>query len=356
MEILSKRLAVLILMVLVSAAGTAGYADDYDLDGVDDAVDNCLEVENPNQVDSDGDGLGDYCDHTFDIVDSVVVNPGIAAAGFLNPGEVDVYSLDLPVPGAIRIASTGNTDTKGFLRDSIGDDFAQDDDSGGNFQFLINEQVDAGLFFITVQGWDGSVSGGYGLTVSLDPDSDGDGMRDEFEARYGLDPFDESDAGMDPDGDGFSNLQEYQLRANPADGSNPSRIADLSVSDPSLQTCIDALDPAAWTYEITYLDCGGMEIADISGLEFFNNLTQLLLYNNAISDLGPLGEMEALLSLDLADNSISDVSALSGMIRLRTLDLSLNEIDNASSLSGLYALKRLIIYSNNIVDTSFLVF
>jgi hypothetical protein len=40
--------------------------NDLDNDGVPDILDNCVNVFNPNQIDSDGDGFGDACDPDFD--------------------------------------------------------------------------------------------------------------------------------------------------------------------------------------------------------------------------------------------------------------------------------------------------
>ncbi|HVM95853.1 MAG TPA: hypothetical protein VMT89_05660, partial [Candidatus Acidoferrales bacterium] len=47
------------------------------------------------------------------------------------------------------------------------------------------------------------------------PDSDGDGLLDGFEVRYGLNPLDPSDANGDTDGDGLNNLDEQSAGTNP---------------------------------------------------------------------------------------------------------------------------------------------
>jgi alpha-tubulin suppressor-like RCC1 family protein len=48
-------------------------------------------------------------------------------------------------------------------------------------------------------------------------DNDGDRIPDAWEIMHGLNPMDPSDAGLDPDDDGFTNLQEYQNGGNPFD-------------------------------------------------------------------------------------------------------------------------------------------
>ena len=46
-------------------------------------------------------------------------------------------------------------------------------------------------------------------------DSDGDGITDDWEIYYGLDPFNPDDASLDPDGDGKTNLEEFLAGTDP---------------------------------------------------------------------------------------------------------------------------------------------
>jgi hypothetical protein len=60
----------------------------------------------------------------------------------------------------------------------------------------------------------------YGLCNAPPPqacpgDSDCDGMPDAWELAHGLNPYDPSDANLDPDGDGLTNLEEYRHRTDP---------------------------------------------------------------------------------------------------------------------------------------------
>ena len=54
-----------------------------------------------------------------------------------------------------------------------------------------------------------------GLNITLNADADSDGMPDWWEIQYGFNPQSSGDASTDTDGDGLSNLAEFQNGALP---------------------------------------------------------------------------------------------------------------------------------------------
>lgn len=72
---------------------------------------------------------------------------------------------------------------------------------------------------------------GDGTGNNADTDDDNDGMPDSFELDNGLDPVDSADASRDADGDGSSNLAEFQAGTDPNSGD--------SVPPPPIQPITD---------------------------------------------------------------------------------------------------------------------
>ena len=68
-------------------------------------------------------------------------------------------------------------------------------------------------------------------------DADGDGLPDEWEKKYGLNPNDASDANGDLDKDDFTNLEEYLAKTNPKDPKDhPDYLDSLKVLLPLKET------------------------------------------------------------------------------------------------------------------------
>ncbi len=95
-------------------------------------------------------------------------------------------------------------------------------------------------------------------------------------------------------------------------------------------------------------------IADIQGLEFAVNLTDLDLAGNPIKDISPLGDLMNLMHLGLGFTNISDsdLSPLASLTSVEALDLSGNQITDLSPLSALTFLRKLDLQHNQITDLS----
>jgi hypothetical protein len=96
----------------------------------------------------------------------------------------------------------------------------------------------------------------------------------------------------------------------------------------------------------------GIGITNLSGMEYWTNLTSLTLRHNDITDLSYLSGLTNLIVLGLSSNTISNISVLSGLTNLTELDLSYNNVSNISALSGLTNLTELYLSYNNVSNIS----
>jgi hypothetical protein len=162
--------------------GVGDNADpDDDNDGVQDS-DDAFPFDETESVDTDSDGIGNNADDDDD-------------------GDGVLDSDD-----AFPVDASETVDTDG---DGIGNNADPDDDNDG-----LADQYD--VFPLDSTEYADSDSDGVGDNSDAFPnnamyilDSDGDGIADAWETRFGLNPNDSSDAIADYDNDGFSALDEF---------------------------------------------------------------------------------------------------------------------------------------------------
>ena len=87
-------------------------------------------------------------------------------------------------------------------------------------------------------------------------DADGDGLPDDWEKKYGLNPNDPADANADLDGDEFTNLEEYEAKTDPKDPKDhPDYLDSLKIELPLKETSMPFVFrkankiPAGWRCE-----------------------------------------------------------------------------------------------------------
>jgi hypothetical protein len=149
--------------------------------------------------------------------------------------ERRLFSIPVPVdPGSGEALAVGHGDIKDHTDEVGGANVVSrvtsvDVDSAGELYFVRQDGVINKLV-----AYDTSV------------DSDGDGLPDAWEQRYGLDPHDasgDSGANGDPDGDGVTNIQEFRNGTHPRGVTSLTRYFAEGSSTTFFETTIDLVNP-----------------------------------------------------------------------------------------------------------------
>ncbi len=210
-----------------------GIPDDVDLDDDDDGMPDIWEIANgldsltanaDGDPDDDGDdNLTEFSNNTDPLTHEIaqVLSADLSASKIYKHQSL-TFSWSSRYASACY-ANDNNADATGT------NDALPPNDSvtyGPNF-------FDAGeysyQFYCSGPGGD-SESVTLLLTVMGWVDTDGDGMPDNWETEHGLDPLDGADANQDLDGDGDSNLEEYQNGTNPGIYET-ARLLDYALTD-----------------------------------------------------------------------------------------------------------------------------
>lgn len=84
----------------VSQANAFTVAADADQDGVPDSIDNCPNVANPSQADTDGNGIGDACDPDIDGDDVANASDNCPMVANADQKNTNAGNTALNLPGA----------------------------------------------------------------------------------------------------------------------------------------------------------------------------------------------------------------------------------------------------------------
>ena len=137
----------------------------------------------------------------------------------------------------------------------------------------LNLDGDASFEILTTLSWSE-------LEITPDlADSDGDGMHDSWEEANGLNSSDSADANLDPDSDGFSNLEEYFDGFDPNDPGSAPLLADLSITKTTIGTPTTGSN---FTFRLNIRNVGDLVVNDIDVVDTLPSEVTFISFSSAV--------------------------------------------------------------------------
>jgi len=185
---------------------------------------------------------------SFETGDGIESSPAIGSDGTVYVGSWDnnLYAINpdgtekwhFTTGGLVRSSPAIGADGTIYVGSFDGNFYAVNPDGTEKWHLSISASVSSPAIgsdgTIYVGSWDHKLYaiGGPTAPENLPADNDNDGMPDNWESQYELDP-NTDDASQDKDGDGYTNLQEYQAGTNPSLASSYPGAGEGGVTPPA---------------------------------------------------------------------------------------------------------------------------
>ncbi|WP_406710959.1 HtaA domain-containing protein [Trueperella pyogenes] len=145
-------------------------------------------------------------------------------------------------------------------------------------------------------------------------------------------------------------------RPGPAYSEKP--LVEVRLPDPGLNKCIRSQFDVSSQLPITNktlegiqaLNCQGLQIKSLEGLQHAINLDSVNFFRNEITDLSPLSEAKKLTSVKLDSNYLTNLNALKDMKGIETLRASDNLLTDISAVKNMPKLYDLMLDHNRLSD------
>lgn len=108
-------------------------------------------------------------DHGDDCESATPVSLTSGTPGFLAPGEMDFFQIQVKQAGTLEASSIGEINTLGTLYDDSCQPLLMDDDGGADENFRMVQALDPGTYYVSVSGSTAGIYGDYVLNMAFTP-------------------------------------------------------------------------------------------------------------------------------------------------------------------------------------------